>query len=146
MQAKKNMTVFQVFRFRLKSIHKSRAFDVWNHFFTCFWSHLKNIEDTLCLIAIKSIRKIRFHNILVWFSGQKKHERIWSTWNWTLYEFLKENNYANRNFQYPGYSRIDVIKRHLCVSCSYDRCADPKKVIIQVGTEARSSCILTKVL
>eukprot|EP00493_Phyllostaurus_siculus_P021646 UN21974 len=38
------------------------------------------------------------------------------------------------------------MKRHLCVSCSHDYRADPKNAIIQVYTEARSSCILTKVV
>ena len=54
--------------------------------------------------------------------------------------------YASRNFQYGRYSRIDYMKRHLCVSCSHDYRADRKNTIIRVCTEARSSCILTKVV
>ena len=54
--------------------------------------------------------------------------------------------YASRNFQYGRYSRIDYMKRHLCVSCSHDYRADRKNTIIRLCTEARSSCILTKVV
>ena len=60
---KKTWHFFSFFRFRWKSSHKSRAFYVWNHFFTCFRSHVKNIEDTLCLVVGKSVRKIRFHEV-----------------------------------------------------------------------------------
>ena len=60
--------------------------------------------------------------------------------------WIHRGKYASRNFQYERYSRIDYMKRHLYVSCSHDYRADPKNTIIQVCTEARSSCIFTKVV
>ena len=59
--------------------------------------------------------------------------------------WILKGKYASRNFQYGGYSRIDVMNRHLCLSCSHDYCADPKNISFHVCTEARSSYILTKV-
>ena len=56
---------FKFLRLRFKSPGWSIAFYVWDQFFICFRSHVKNTEDTLCPVPIKSVRKIRFHDLKV---------------------------------------------------------------------------------
>ena len=43
--------------------------------------------------------------------------------------WIHRGKYASRNFQYRGYSWIDVMKRHFCLSCLQDHCVDPKSNI-----------------
>ena len=59
--------------------------------------------------------------------------------------YIKEK-YTNQNFQYERYPQFDVMKPHLCLSCSQKHCADPKKIIFQVCTKVWSSLSLTKVV
>ena len=58
---------------------------------------------------------------------------------------ILNGKYANWNFQYGRYSRNDVMKRGLCVSCLHDYYADPKNIILEVCKEPQNRCILTKV-
>ena len=58
--------------------------------------------------------------------------------------WIPKGKYANRNFQYGRYSRNDVMKLNLYVSCSHHYCADPNNIIFQVCKKAHSWGVLKK--
>ena len=51
---------------------------------------------------------------------------------------ISQRKCASRNFQYERYSRNDVMKLNLYVSCSHDYCADPNNIIFQVWKKYQS--------
>ena len=75
--------------------------------------------------------------------NEKFEQRIWSTWNWTLYNFLRENMQA-------GISNMENIHELMfwnktCVFRVYKTTVLIQKTsIFNVCTKARISCILTK--
>ena len=98
---------------------------------------------------IVDLSKLKFHKL-----SKLTDRQIWKTQDWKrqldeksklfFCRFLCTDAPSDRA-SYGRYSRHDVMKLNLYVSCSNDYCADPNKIIFQVWKESQSLCVLTRI-